>query len=216
MKKLAVGCLIVLVLGGAAVAGVAYYAYRKVAQTASKFAELGNVAEIEKGLRIRGGFVPPSSEELTKAQLDKLLQVQGAIRQRLGERFKEFEQKYKVFAEKDAPTSVGDFAAMISAYGDLVSLWMDAKRSQVAALNDAGLSLEEYRWIRDQAYRAVGIPYVDLDLAKIAEDFQQSANDQPGQLRGGVGPVGPESNRKLVEPFKKLLEEAVALASFGL
>lgn len=216
MKKLAIGCLIVLVLGGVAAAGVAYYAYRRVTQTAAKFAELGNVAEIEKGLRVRGDFVAPTSEELTKGQLDKLIQVQTTIRQHLGERFKDFEQKYKVFAEKDAPTSVSDFAAVVSAYGDLVSLWMDAKRTQVAALNDAGLSLDEYRWIRDQAYRAVGIPYVDLDLGKIAEEFQQRVDNQPAELRGGLGPAGPEANRKLVEPFKKHLEECVALASFGL
>lgn len=216
MKKLAVGCLIVLVLGGAAAAGIAYYAYRKVTQTAAKFAELGNIADIERGVRVRDGFVAPASEEITKAQLDKLIQVQTSIRQRLGERFKDFEQKYKVFSEKDAPTSVSDYAAVVSAYGDLVSLWMDAKRTQVAALNDAELSLEEYRWIRDQAYRAVGIPYVDLDLAKMAADFQQRVDEQPGEIRGGLGPVGPDANRKLVEPFKKHLEECVALASFGL
>ncbi len=216
MKKLAIGCLVVLVLGGAAAAGVAYYAYRKVTQTAAKFAELGNVAEIERGLRVRGGFVAPPSEELTKAQLDKLIRVQTAIRQRLGQRFAEFEQKYKVFAEKDGPTSLSDVATMMSAYGDLVSTWMEAKRTQVAALNESGLSLEEYRWIRDQAYRAVGIPFVDLDIAKIAEDFQQRVHEQPGQLRGGMEPAGPESNQKLVEPFKKHLQDCVALASFGL
>jgi hypothetical protein len=216
MKKVAIGCLIVLVLGGVAAAGVAYYAYRKVTQTAARFAELGNIAEIERDLRVRGGFVAPASEELTKVQVDKLLRVQTAIRQRLGARFTEFEQKYKVFSEKERPTSLSDVATMMSAYGDLVSAWMDAKRTQVAALNESELSLDEYRWIRDQAYRALGIPFVDLDIAKITEDFQQRATEQPGQLRGGLGPVGPESNRKLVEPFRKHFEECVALASFGL
>ena len=39
---------------------------------------------------------------------------------------------------------------------------------------------------------------------------------EPGQVLGSIGPAGPESNRKLIEPFKKQLEENLPLASFGL
>ena len=93
---------------------------------------------------------------------------------------------------------------------------MDAKRSQVEALNNANLSLDEYRWIRHQAYRALGQPFMDLDIAKIVDDAKRGVTSQAGELRGAIGPDGPEVNRQLVEKFKKFLEENIALASFGL
>ena len=94
---------------------------------------------------------------------------------------------------------------------------MDAKRSQIEALNAAELSLEEYRWIRDQAYRAIGVAYVDLDIAKIVDEAKRGVTSQEsGRLRGAVEPAGPESNRTRVEKFKQQLQQNVALASFGL
>ena len=215
MKKLAIGCGIALLITGICAAGVAYYVYRQVSTTVAQFAELGKISDIERDVRNRVTFTPPSTEELTEAQLDKLVKVQTHVRQRLGEHIKAFETKYKALAEKKDAT-LADAPAIMSAYRDLAATWMDAKRSQVEALNDANLSLDEYRWIRNQAYRALGQPFVDLDIAKIVEDAKRGVQSQGGALRGAIGPDGPEVNRKLVEKFKKLLEDNLALASFGL
>jgi hypothetical protein len=217
MKKIAIGCLVVFVLGCVVAGGLAYYAYRRVSVTAAKFAELSKIPAIESEIKIRTTFAAPASEELTQAQVDKLVQVQGAVRQKLGQRFAELETKYKMFADKKQPESLSDIAALMSAYGDLVQTWIDAKRAQVDALNAAELSLDEYQWIRNQAYRALGLAYVDFDVAKIAADIKEGVTaPEPGQLRGSMGPDGPEVNRKLVEPYRKQLEESIALASFGL
>jgi hypothetical protein len=217
MKKLAIGCLIALVLGCVVVGGVAFLAYRRVQQTVTQFSELAKVPELERQVIVKDPFVPPASEELTANQLERFLGVQSAIRERLGVRFAEFEKQYKVFAEKDKP-SLTDMPTLIAGYRDLALMWLDAKRSQVDALNAAKLSLDEYRWIRDQTYKALGIPYVDLDIGKIADDIRsgQTTTGDPGQVRGSVGPTGPESNRKLVEAHRKQLEANVAMASFGL
>ena len=82
----------------------------------------------------------------------------------------------------------------------------------------ADLSLDEYRWIRDQAYRALGQPFVDLDIAKLVEEAGRgvTSSDTVGQLKGAIGATGPEVNRKLIERVKKVLEDNLALASFGL
>ena len=50
MKKIAIGCLVVLVLGCAVAGGVAFYAYRRISATAAKFAELSKIPDIERGL----------------------------------------------------------------------------------------------------------------------------------------------------------------------
>jgi hypothetical protein len=217
MKKVALGCLVVLVLGCVGVGGVAFWAYRRVQQTVSQFSELAQVPDIERQVVVKDPFEPPASEELTSTQLERFLGVQAAIRERLGVRFAEFEKQYKVLSEKDKPT-LADVPTLMAGYRDLALMWLDAKRSQVEALNAAKLSLDEYRWIRDQAYTALGIPYVDLDIGKIADDIRsgQTTGTNPGQVRGSIGPAGPEANRTLVEAHRKQLEANVAMASFGL
>lgn len=94
----------------------------------------------------------------------------------------EFEAKYKVLAQKDTATYV-DAPAILRAYRDLSAAWLDAKRTQVEALNTAGLSLEEYRWIRDQAYRALGQPFVDLDIGRLVDEARRGVTSEaPGRF----------------------------------
>ena len=215
MKKLAIGCGLALLITGIAAAGVAFYVFRQVSTTVAQFAELGKLSDIEKDVRNKVSFTPPSTEELTEAQLEKLVKVQTHVRQKLGEQMKTFEVKYRALAEKKDAT-LADAPELLNAYRDLAATWMDAKRSQVEALNNANLSLDEYRWIRHQAYRALGQPFVDLDIARIMDEAKRGVTAQAGELRGAIGPDGPEVNRKLVEKFKKFLEDNIALASFGL
>jgi hypothetical protein len=217
MKKLAIGCGLVLLVLGVAAAGVAYYAYRQVSTTLAQFQEFSEVPDLERDVRNQDAFVPPASAELTDIQIDKLVKVQAEVRRRLGERMAAFEAKYKTLTEKKE-ASIADAAAILSAYGDLASTWVDAKRGQIEALNATGLSLEEYRWIRDQAYRALGQPFADLDIGKFVEDMKSGGgtSERIGELKGSIGPAGPESNRKRIERVKKLLEENLSLAAFGL
>ena len=215
MKKILIALLVVFMLAGIAAAGVGYYIYRQVRSTVTQYSELFQLPDLERGVKARG-FVPPASEELTEAQVTRLVRVQTQVRTRMGERMAELERKYKTFMEKDK-ASLSDAPALIAAYRDLAAILIDAKRTQVDALNEAGLSLEEYRWVREQAYRAIGSPYVDLDIGRIVEDVRAGKTvGEPGQLRGAIGPSGPEANRKLVEGVKKQLEQNLALASFGL
>jgi hypothetical protein len=215
MKKLVIALVVIFALAGIAAVGAGYYVYRQVRSTVSQFAELGQIPEIERGIRVKGSFVPPASEELTAAQIERFMRVQARVRQTLGQRVAEFERKYKTLAQKDQP-SLADAPAVIAAYRELASTWLDAKRSQVAALNDVGLSLDEYRWIRDQTYRALGMPYVDLDFGALAEEVRSGITTGASRLRGSIGETGPELNRKLIESVRKQLENNLALASFGL
>jgi hypothetical protein len=216
MKKLLIVLGVVFLLAGVAAVGVGYYVYRQVRSTVSQFAELAQIQDIESRLRVRTAFEPPASGELTERQLASFMRVQAQVRNRIGARMKDFEQKYKALAAKEQAT-VADMPAIMAAYRDLASTWLDAKRSQIDALNEVELSLDEYRWIRDQAYRAVGMPLVDLDVSKIVEAARTGAAiDDPGRLLGSIGPAGPEANQKLIAAVKKQLEEYAALASFGL
>jgi len=216
MKKLAIGCLVVVLVVGVAVIGIGYYGYLKVKDTVSQLAELQKVPEIERGIRVKTPFSVPASGELTAAQVDRLITVSSRVRERLGQDMAAFERNYKTLAAKKDFTAA-DMPALLSAYRDMATGWLNAKRAQVDALNEVGLSLEEYRWIRSEAYRALGVPLVDVDFARIAEQAKNGGQPNANMMVGGAftGP-GPAANLKLVERYRKQLEDYVPLASFGL
>ena len=142
MKKLAIGCGVLLLVGFVGAAGVSYYLYHKVASAFEGFAELGTLPEVERSVRKQGPYTPPASGAPSRTQVERLLEVQQAVRTRLGTRAEEIERRYHKLLAKDTATVV-DAPEIISAYRDLAAAYMDAKRAQVDALNHAGLSLEE-------------------------------------------------------------------------
>ncbi len=216
MKKLAIGCGVVVLLLFVVVVGVGYYGLMKVRGTVAQFAELSKIPEIEGEVRVKTAFTPPASGVLTAKQVDGLLQVQKRVHDRLGENFARFQRTYQSLAQKKEATAA-DFPDLMSAYRDLAAMFLDAKRTQVAALNDTGLSLDEYRWIRSAAYQAIDKPFVSVDFARIAADAKAGMQTaMPGSFEGAFQGAAPAANVKLVEKFKKQLEDNVALASFGL
>jgi hypothetical protein len=216
MKKLAIGCLVVFLVVGVAVVGIGYYGYLKVKDTVSQLAELQKVPEIERSIRVKTPFNVPASGELTAAQVDRFMTVTTRVRERLGQEAAKFERNYKTLADKKNFTAA-DMPALLSAYRDMATGWLAAKRAQVDALNEVGLSLEEYRWIRSESYRALGVPFVDVDFARIAAEAQGGKQPSAPMMVGGAftGP-GPAANLKLVERYRKQLEDYMPLASFGL
>jgi hypothetical protein len=216
MKKLAIGCGVLLLVGLVGAAGASYYLYHKVSSAVAGFAELGSLPEIERSVRKQGPYTPPASGEPSPAQVERLLAVQQAVRTRLGVRADQIEHRYQKLLAKDSATVV-DAPELISAYRDLAAAYMDAKRAQVDALNRAGLSLEEYRWTRSQAYAALGMPMMDLDLSRIITDVKEGRQPPESTYRMTVAvPTGSPAVKKLVEPHRKALEGNAGLAFFGL
>jgi hypothetical protein len=217
MKKLAVGCGILAILALIAAAVATYFVVNKVQSTVAEFAALGEIPQIERGVRNQDPFTPPPSEELTASQVTRFVQVQKQTRALVGTRFAEFEAKYQDLSARmnSDQGTVLDAPAVFNAYRDLAQAFLDAKRAQVAALNDVGLSLEEYRWIRTQAYAALGVPISDFDMSRMIEDIKEGR--QPRTTGGvAVGPSGPDANKAMVEPHRKDLEANAALPFFGL
>jgi hypothetical protein len=216
MKKLAIGCGIVVLLLAVAGAGVGYYVYRQFSSTIAQFAEFAQVPELEKSVRNRSAFTPPATGQITEQQIERLVRVQTSIRQRLGERFAELEQRHKALLAKGEAAAM-DLPELLSLYRGLAATWMDAKRQQIEALNESSFSLEEYRWVRDRAYTAIGLPFMEIDVSKIVQDIQRGVTDtDTGVLRGALGTDGKDPNTSLVERFKKHLEDNLPLAALGL
>ena len=216
MKKLAIGCgialLVVLIVAGVA----AWWTVNKVKSTVAEFAELGKVPEIERTVENTSSFQAPDSRELTEAQVERYMRVQQKVREGLGVRFAELNRKYEALQRtRSEDASVLDVPQLLAAYRDLASTYVEAKRSQVEALNGERFSLEEYRWVRRQAYAALGLPVFDLDVSGFIEDVKAGRTPREPRAPSGAAP-GPERNRELVEPHRELLQENAALTFFGL
>lgn len=216
MKKIVVGCLVVLVLVGIGGAIGTYWLYRKVRGTVAEFAQFQQVPELERQVRNTTPFAPPASGELTASQVERLVKVQESVRANLGVGFGRMQERYKALAAKSEATVV-DLPEILSAYRDLASSYMDAKRAHVEALNAQGFSLDEYRWVKQQVYQALGLTYLDIDVGKLMQAVSSGAADvDPARMAGSAGPSGPDANKRLVEPYQETLVNNVALASFGL
>lgn len=216
MKKVAIGCaILVAVLAVGAAVGL-YFLSSNIGSSVKGFAELATVPELERSVRKRETYEPPASGELTQSQVQRLLRVQRAVRARLGARAAELEREYHTLLRKDSAT-IADAPELLRAYRDIAVGYVDAKRAQVEALNQADFSLGEYRWVRAQVYGALGVPLMEMDVARIIEDVQSGRPpEQPTQMTTPIEPSGTPATRKLVEPHRKTFEDNTALAFFGL
>ncbi len=221
MKKFAIGCGIVLVLAAIAAGLGSWYVIHKVKDTFAGFADLAKVPDIEKSVANTTVYAPPDSGELTEAQVTRFMAVQDHVKETLGAKFTELNAKYKALSDrlnKKQDTAL-DFPEVVAAYRDLASTYVEAKRAQVDALNQNNFSLSEYKWVRKQAYLALGMPVMDLDVSSVIDAVKSGKNLDTAQTAPAtlpLGPSGPEKNKALVEPHKKVLEDNAPLSFFGL
>jgi hypothetical protein len=222
MSKLVIGCVGLLAVSVAGAAGASYYAYHKVTSAIAPVAELGSLGEIERSIRDKRPYTPPASGELSRAQVERLLEVHQAVRARLGTRADEFYRRYRQYFEPvpGVKTHIGGAAdsAMLGLRMslDLAGIYVDGKRAQVDALNRAGMSLEEYRWTRSQVYAALGVPFMEIDIPGIVADVKEGRQPAPQAYDIQAALNASPAVRRLVEPHRKVLEDNVGLAFFGL
>ena len=221
MKKLLIGCLVILVLGGVLFGVGAYYLYRAASPVLEnardyldRFSQLG---ELEKQIKNQSPYAAPENGELTKEQVDRFTRVQAQVRTALGQRFDEIEEKYKHLkanADRSTQPTVGE---MFSALGELAGVVTDARRAQVNALNQEGFSSAEYTWVRSRVYQAAGVELSGaIDFQRIAEAARKGTGIEG--IRVPEAPLGavPAKNRELVKPHVKQMDEWLPLAFFGL
>ena len=87
MKKLAIGCgIVVLVLGAGAVVG-SYVLYNKAKSYLGNFEALTSFQKFADSVENRTPFTPPASDELTADRMKRFAAVQDAMRVKMGPRF---------------------------------------------------------------------------------------------------------------------------------
>lgn len=213
MKKLAIGCALVMLVALVVAGGGAFFLWQRyVKPMTGTIAEFSQFADIEKQVRNTSAFAAPAAGELTEDMVKRFASVQETMQARLGPRLDQLKAKYKAI---DTERRRASFVEAVNAVKDLSGTLVEAKRVQVEALNRAGFSVKEYEWIRTKVYAAAGMVTSGLDLKNIQKMATEAGR---GQARAPEETVSeePARNRELVAPYRKKLQEWVPLAYFGL
>lgn len=221
MQKLLVGCLIVVVLCAIGLGIAGYLGYRaaqpalqQAREYVSSLGKLGELDELDAQIANSGTFEPPADSALTAGQVDDFVRVQQHMREALGSRMTEIETKYKGLQGEEGrqPTPTEVFSGL----SDIAGLFVDARRSQVEALNAEGLSQSEYDWIRRSVYAAAGIEMASTfnlrRLQEMAKDGARQVGLDPDEM---PSPDVPPQNRELVKPHLEEMQAWLPLAFFG-
>ena len=126
----------------------------------------------------------------------------------------ELKAKYQNLDSGSGEGSSPGIGDILGAWQDIQSLIREVKEAQVEAINQQGLSIEEYRWVRTEFYQALGSNVASLALEQIAEAVK--SGDVEALSGGELEQVSPEQNRELVAPYAEEAKTWLAWGWFGL
>lgn len=205
MQKFLVGCLVVVlvlvVAGGTAgyffVFKPAWEAVGGVQEFVQEYAELNEQVERQDG------FESPADGGISDEQFQRFLVAQRDMRQAMEGELTALKERFESMQEEiDEEQRDANIGEMFTAYQGLGELLIKAKRVQVEALNRYNFSLQEYLYVRNQTYRALG-----------QEVAVASFGDQAPQMRSRQV---PEEVVEMVSPHREELMEGYAFAWFGI
>jgi len=205
MQKFLVGCLIVVVVlvGAGGTAGY-FFIIKPAWEFAGGVQEfVQEYAELNEQIEHQNDFEPPQNGSITSEQFQRFLVAQRDMRESMEGELEALEQRFDAMKkELDADSREAGIGEMFTAYKDLGGLLIQAKRVQVEALNRYNFSLQEYLFVRNQVYRALG------------EEVAVAAfGDQAPQLRSNDVPAEVV---EMVSPHREELMEGYAFAWFGI
>lgn len=171
---------------------------------------------LEQGLRNTSPFQVPESGALTPEQWTRYCDVEEAVETVVGPAMGVMAKQREALASNASQQS-GEVPLMtaIAAFREIGPVYLKAKQAQIDALNKAGFSMDEYRWVRRQVLLGAGLPLAELDL----DGMKTAAQEK----RAGVEvkttapePTAAATNGALVSPRRAQLESWLALAFFDL
>jgi hypothetical protein len=219
VKKLLVGCLVILVLGVVLFVAGSYLLYRAASpmiQNARQYLTgFTQLEELEKQIANKTPYAAPANNELTEAQVQRFVRVQDNVRAALGKRVEEIEAKYEYMNSNQGrePT----ISEAFTAFTEMLNVFIEARRMQVAALNQEGFSQEEYSWVRDRVFQAGGVEIVNrIDFKQLEQVIREGTGAQDIETPEIPKVDVPEKNRALVKPHIERMDQWLPLVFFGM
>jgi hypothetical protein len=156
-------------------------------------------------------FVKPGSGEVTAEQVRRYIAVEEAVEARIAEGRPAFVEQQGVL-ERAGRNGEITIDSAIASYAAIRPMLMNAKPRQIDAMNKEHFSKKEFDWVREQLYRAAGIPLTRIDVSDLFEGVPE-----PGIRVRTLSPQeAPPANQALARPIAAKLEAWRAFAFFGL
>jgi len=215
MKKLGIGCA---VLGGILMLAIwmgSCFVMSKAKHYMSGYAQLAEIPAMNKNILNQSAYAPPADGRMDAQQVERYMAVQRDMHARLGERFKQLNDKYnQITRDLEQKGRQANMGESLGALNDLLAVLIDAKRTQVEALNQAGFSLGEYQWIRQQTLIALGHGAIGFNLEAMAGDPSKMGTVLA--IPTDLDPQMLEQNRALLTPYEDSMDQWLTLSFFGL
>jgi hypothetical protein len=144
--------------------------------------------------------------------------VQTRVRSELGDRWTDFEKKAEALRKRaDGKNPDWSFSDITAAFSDFTSIYLEARKAHVNALNVHKFSDEEFSWVRLRVYEAAGMQLAgSIDTSAIEKMAQESARTSGVAIPELPIPEVPEANIKLVKPHAAKLKDWLPMAMLGL
>jgi len=220
VTKLAVGCLVIVVIGVVGLGAILYFGYRAfspmIDTTTTVLEQAKAAAAQSERLEIQTRYAPPATGELTEAQVRRYLAVHGRLQTALGPRWAELKAQAERVSQQEESNGLArsftEFAVMIRSLGSII---VDARRAHVDALNAEQFSASEYTWVKLRCYEAAGLENVEgIDWSN--SEAVKNGSGRPGIKEPSVQtPEIPGRNRELVKPHVDALQEWLPLTILG-
>lgn len=225
-RTLVIGCLVVVLCVGLVVAVGLYFVWnsdtfqggldfaRSGTDVISNVKKLEEVSDLDRQIDSDPDFSPPEDRELTAEQVDRYMAVMESVRATTEGRLQAAGERYENLAGPERDASPAQVAESL---GELAEMVLEAKRAQVAALDQQGFSREEYSWVKRQLYFALGFGDMSkVDFSDMVAAARDGRIEEVGELAQGSGERAvPEANAALVEPHEEELREWVLFALLG-
>ncbi len=214
MKKLALGCLVVLVL---CVVGAGIAVYYIFGATIYFARQVEAVAALDKDVTNTRPFTPPAGGELTQDMVRRFAAVQESMHERMGPQFEEAKAREDEFLRRQhAEHREASASETFSVFSDVVKFVLEAKKAQVDALNRAGFSMDEYYWVRGQVYAAAGMSVAEISLRNLNRSSIANGGQNIVRPVATAGQEVPERNKQLIAPYLPRMKDWAVVAFFGM
>jgi hypothetical protein len=160
-----------------ALAGFSLYFYR-YSRYSTIFRAQSHVAisrALEQRLDKQAEFVPPPGG-VSDDQLARFLSVEREVERIAATRERELRQAADELDRLSTQPGGLTVLLALKVIGEVGAVFRDAKQAQVAAMNAATFSREEFEWVRRHSYAGAGIEWSQLDLGGLItfEDVQEA------------------------------------------
>ena len=214
MKKAIIGVVVIILVVLGALFVRSYLRVRPMLSIISARSRIVIGQKLAVGIANTSPIIRANGNDLTEDQVGRFRAVEERVEEAIGTEYQAFEAHASYLQRVNSENGRITALDVLKGFRDIGSRYVKARQAQVAALNDARFSKEEYEWVRARVYAAAGRDLTHLSLDSILETPELTTRAKVVQEH--LLDTVPAVNRKRVQPLLSKIERWRVLAFFEL